>query len=124
MAFRRDRRAARRRSERGLARQASTGRDPETDGRDAGEQLFSAQACAGCHTVRGTTADGTLGPDLTARRRAGRRSAPRRCRTRRDGMSALALRHAGRQARAPDASARPRHDDQITALVAYLEGLK
>ncbi|MBW3594798.1 MAG: cytochrome c oxidase subunit II [Actinobacteria bacterium] len=30
-----------------------------------GEQLFLDASCAGCHTVRGTTADGDLGPDLT-----------------------------------------------------------
>jgi cytochrome c oxidase subunit 2 len=31
------------------------------EGRDA----FIASGCGACHTVRGTTADGTLGPDLT-----------------------------------------------------------
>lgn len=30
-----------------------------------GQQLFMASNCAQCHTVRGTTASGTLGPDLT-----------------------------------------------------------
>jgi cytochrome c oxidase subunit 2 len=30
-----------------------------------GERLFTAGACAGCHTVRGTSARGVLGPDLT-----------------------------------------------------------
>ena len=31
----------------------------------AGHQVFLAKACASCHTVRGTDAAGTLGPDLT-----------------------------------------------------------
>jgi cytochrome c oxidase subunit II len=31
----------------------------------AGEALFLAKPCAACHTVRGTPAAGTLGPDLT-----------------------------------------------------------
>jgi cytochrome c oxidase subunit 2 len=31
----------------------------------AGEQLFTGSGCALCHTVRGTPAAGTLGPDLT-----------------------------------------------------------
>jgi cytochrome c oxidase subunit 2 len=31
----------------------------------AGEQVFEQQACAGCHTIRGTTAQGRVGPDLT-----------------------------------------------------------
>ncbi len=31
----------------------------------AGRQVFVARACSACHTVRGTPAGGTLGPDLT-----------------------------------------------------------
>ena len=27
--------------------------------------MFQTQSCAGCHTVRGTEANGTTGPDLT-----------------------------------------------------------
>ena len=27
--------------------------------------MFQREACAGCHTIRGTTANGTIGPDLT-----------------------------------------------------------
>ncbi len=30
-----------------------------------GAHLFASQGCAGCHTVRGTEAQGRLGPDLT-----------------------------------------------------------
>jgi len=30
-----------------------------------GRRLFERSTCAGCHTVRGTSAQGTLGPDLT-----------------------------------------------------------
>lgn len=30
-----------------------------------GRALFEANGCGGCHTVRGTSADGTIGPDLT-----------------------------------------------------------
>jgi cytochrome c oxidase subunit 2 len=30
-----------------------------------GERLFFASGCGGCHTVRGTRADGKVGPDLT-----------------------------------------------------------
>jgi cytochrome c oxidase subunit 2 len=30
-----------------------------------GEQLFINSGCGGCHTVRGTEADGKIGPDLT-----------------------------------------------------------
>jgi cytochrome c oxidase subunit 2 len=31
----------------------------------AGEKLFFATGCAACHTIRGTPAAGTIGPDLT-----------------------------------------------------------
>ena len=30
-----------------------------------GRNTFEGSSCAGCHTIRGTTADGELGPDLT-----------------------------------------------------------
>jgi cytochrome c oxidase subunit 2 len=30
-----------------------------------GRELFGASGCGACHTIRGTTADGALGPDLT-----------------------------------------------------------
>jgi cytochrome c oxidase subunit 2 len=30
-----------------------------------GEQVFEQQACASCHTIRGTSAAGDIGPDLT-----------------------------------------------------------
>ncbi|MCU1345758.1 MAG: cytochrome c oxidase, subunit [Acidimicrobiia bacterium] len=36
--------------------------DPEAQ---RGMQAFAAQPCASCHTVRGTAANGTKGPDLT-----------------------------------------------------------
>jgi cytochrome c oxidase subunit II len=30
-----------------------------------GQEVFETQACAACHTIRGTTASGMVGPDLT-----------------------------------------------------------
>lgn len=36
--------------------------DPEAS---AGQQAFMSRQCAACHTVRGTSADGKTGPDLT-----------------------------------------------------------
>lgn len=30
-----------------------------------GQMVFEREPCAGCHTIRGTTANGTIGPDLT-----------------------------------------------------------
>jgi cytochrome c oxidase subunit 2 len=31
----------------------------------AGQGVFMSQQCASCHTIRGTAARGTIGPDLT-----------------------------------------------------------
>jgi cytochrome c oxidase subunit II len=45
--------------------QLSVGAAPGNDEQKAGQQVFTDKACAACHTVRGTTAAGTLGPDLT-----------------------------------------------------------
>jgi cytochrome c oxidase subunit 2 len=40
---------------------------PQPSGGDAqrGAQVFAQGACVGCHTIRGTAASGTVGPDLT-----------------------------------------------------------
>ena len=41
--------------------------EPAADGApgERGRHLFETESCAGCHTVRGTTAQGKVGPDLT-----------------------------------------------------------
>ena len=39
--------------------------EPATDALAAGEQLFLASACIGCHTVQGTAAAGVIGPNLS-----------------------------------------------------------
>lgn len=49
--------------ERWLEHQAQPARDV-ADAAE-GKRLFLAHACVSCHTVRGTTAKGTFGPDLT-----------------------------------------------------------
>jgi cytochrome c oxidase subunit 2 len=38
---------------------------PANDDASAGQQVFMSQSCSMCHTVRGTEAAGTVGPDLT-----------------------------------------------------------
>jgi cytochrome c oxidase subunit II len=46
-----------------VAAQQAPARD-DAQGR-AGRELFASLACINCHTVRGTTANGVFGPDLT-----------------------------------------------------------
>lgn len=44
---------------------AAPRRAPTTPSQRLGERVFLNEACAHCHTIRGTPADGTVGPDLT-----------------------------------------------------------
>ena len=39
--------------------------EPSTPLERRSEEVFLEQSCGGCHTIRGTDADGALGPDLT-----------------------------------------------------------
>ncbi|HEX6614765.1 MAG TPA: cytochrome c oxidase subunit II [Gemmatimonadales bacterium] len=48
-----------------LARQGRPAVPPANADTRAGEAVFTSSACALCHTIRGTTAAGVLGPDLT-----------------------------------------------------------
>jgi cytochrome c oxidase subunit 2 len=48
-----------------LAREAAPSHAPGSDQEQRGQQLFVAAGCGACHTVRGTAAAGTIGPDLT-----------------------------------------------------------
>jgi cytochrome c oxidase subunit 2 len=48
-----------------LRRQSEPAATPTSDEARHGEQLFLDNACAACHTIRGTDARGKIGPDLT-----------------------------------------------------------
>jgi len=48
-----------------LANMASPARSPTTAETSAGKQLFMSDQCASCHTIAGTQAQGTVGPNLT-----------------------------------------------------------
>jgi cytochrome c oxidase subunit 2 len=51
--------------DRWLARRAAVVPAPAGELEARGEQVFTSEACAGCHTIKGTTAHGTFGPDLS-----------------------------------------------------------
>src|SRR3546814_9273560 len=40
-------------------------RAPDSALQQAGQRAFLSNGCGACHSVRGTEADGTVGPDLT-----------------------------------------------------------
>jgi cytochrome c oxidase subunit II len=48
-----------------LAHQGESARPPAQPLAAHGQELFLANGCNACHTVRGTLADGVVGPDLT-----------------------------------------------------------
>lgn len=48
-----------------LRRQEQAAATPTTSSEQHGEQVFTSMSCATCHTIRGTSADGKVGPDLT-----------------------------------------------------------
>jgi cytochrome c oxidase subunit II len=48
-----------------LQNAARPARRPKASLERRGEQLFLSAACSGCHEIRGTAADGQVGPDLT-----------------------------------------------------------
>ena len=51
--------------ERWLARQAEPAASPRSPAAARGAELLLENGCGACHTVRGTDADGVVGPDLT-----------------------------------------------------------
>ena len=48
-----------------LERESGPALVPETPALRQGRELFLNSGCGGCHSVRGTSAEGTIGPDLT-----------------------------------------------------------
>ena len=48
-----------------LDHEAQPAQAPSAGPAQAGEQEFTTASCADCHTIRGTSADGKVGPDLT-----------------------------------------------------------
>ncbi|SDS64625.1 cytochrome c oxidase subunit 2 [Halopseudomonas xinjiangensis] len=48
-----------------LAAQAQPAQPPRTENGRKGEAAFERNGCGACHSIRGTDADGMLGPDLT-----------------------------------------------------------
>jgi cytochrome c oxidase subunit 2 len=51
--------------ERWLAHQQTPAAPPGAAGAARGQELFLANGCGACHTIRGTSAKGLIGPDLT-----------------------------------------------------------
>ena len=106
-----------------LADEAAPATAPGSAAEALGQELFLQVGCGACHTVRGTAADGTIGPDLThlARRATlGAGTLP-------NSFDALVRWIAHTETVKPDVrmpsfGALP--DEHIEAIAAYLEGLE
>lgn len=108
--------------ERWLEQQARPAAEPTEALAERGKELFDENACAGCHTIAGTRAEGTIGPNLT--HLASRAT-----------IAALTIENTphelGRWVRDPQAikpgakmPGLPLSDEDFHAIVAYLEGLR
>lgn len=103
--------------------QMSPAEDPVIDFLERGRQLFIANGCGACHTVRGTPAEGELGPDLThvgSRMTIGAGILPNNVGTLAGWISSV-------QHLKPDAlmpSFGTLEGEQLRAIAAYLESLK
>ena len=109
--------------ERWLSRRSGgAGLSPASEEAARGQVVFNRESCAGCHTVRGTQATGTVGPDLSdfgSRRSIGSLTVP-------NNSSNLARWITDPQSVKPGNLMPPTalSADDIAAVTAYLEGLK
>jgi cytochrome c oxidase subunit 2 len=105
-----------------LANEAGPAAGPASPAASAGRDVFLRSSCAGCHTVRGTSAVGTNGPDLThvaSRQTIGSGLLPMRPDTLSDFIHNA--QHAKPGASMPPTEVSP---DELAAIVAYLMELK
>ena len=105
-----------------LARMARPAESPATAAGRRGEQLFLSNQCASCHTIRGTPANGRVGPDLThlkSRTTLGALTIPNR----EDELAAW-IRDPQRIKPGNKMPALNLSASDIQALVAYLESLR
>lgn len=105
-----------------LDEQAEPAARPASAAARRGAELFSATGCAECHTIRGTGADGEVGPDLThlaSRSRIGAGTLPL---TTDDLERWVADPHEFKSGTAMPAA--DLSDEELDALVQYLELLR
>jgi cytochrome c oxidase subunit 2 len=105
-----------------LRNQAAPARAPTTALARAGERTFLSGPCSSCHTIRGTSASGYVGPDLThlaSRTTLAGLVLPNTPAALRRWIAEPQQVKPGN--RMPDL---PLTRAQLTALVAYLESLK
>jgi len=105
-----------------LSDQEADAPTPTSDLEKRGEQVLTTASCATCHTVRGTSADGQVGPDLThvgSRSRLAAGAIP-------NDVGHLSGWISNSQAVKPGNKMPPQDlsPDDLRAVVAYLESLE
>ncbi len=108
--------------DRWLSRQAAPAATPSDSEARRGMEVFTQGTCATCHTVRGTSADGEKGPDLThvgSRGRLGAGAIP-------NDFGHMAGWVANSQTVKPGNEMPPQRlsPDDLRAVVTYLQGLE
>lgn len=106
-----------------LERERADAREPSGDLARQGREVFMAQGCAACHSIRGTAANGRTGPDLT--HVGGRESLAAGILPTTAEAFARWIRHTGSikpSVRMPDYAFLD--DNELNALASYLEGLE
>jgi cytochrome c oxidase subunit 2 len=96
--------------------------EPKTEQPIAGRAVFMGSRCSACHTIRGTPANGRIAPDLThfaSRSAIGASSRPN---TSEHLLEWIRNPHAVKPGN--EMPANPLGEDNLEAVVAYLEGLK
>jgi cytochrome c oxidase subunit 2 len=106
-----------------LARESGPAAQPATELERRGQSLFVASGCGACHAVRGTSASGLIGPDLTrigSRRTIAAGTLPL------DHDNLVRFVTAGQKVKPGNTMPEYRifSDDQRNALAAYLLSLK
>lgn len=106
-----------------LAAEAEPAMPPADDVQRQGQSLFLAAGCAACHTIRGTEADGTIGPDLT---HLGSRRSVGRVTLALDSGNLQRFIHDGQSIKPGNRMPEFRvfTDEESTALARYLVGLR
>jgi cytochrome c oxidase subunit II len=105
-----------------MQKQADAAQTPTTAEATRGREVFTTSTCATCHTVRGTSAHGHVGPDLThvgGRSRLAAGAIP-------NDFGHMAGWVADSQSVKPGNKMPPQHlsPDDLRAVVTYLQGLK
>jgi cytochrome c oxidase subunit 2 len=106
-----------------LAHQQTEAVPPRVPSASRGQEVFLASGCGACHSIRGTPANGVIGPDLThigSRLSIGAGALPNNAESLLRWIARTE--HVKPEVLMPEFGMLP--DDELQAMASYLEGLK